>query len=89
MFSKGYSPNWYEEFFVIKKSKNTVPWKYLISDLKGEEIVGTFNENELQKANQKEIRTEKVIKRKDDKLYVKWKGYDSSFNSWINKKDIL
>ena len=84
MFSKGYSPNWYEEFFVIKKSKNTVPWKYLISDLKGEEIVGTFNENELQKANQKEIRTEKVIKRKDDKLYVKWKGYDSSFNSWIN-----
>ena len=69
MFSKGYSPNWYEEFFVIKKSKNTVPWKYLISDLKGEEIVGTFNENELQKANQKEIRTEKVIKRKDEKLY--------------------
>ena len=45
-------------------------------------------EKELQKTNQKEFRVEKVIKRKDDKLYVKWKGYDSSFNSWIDKKDI-
>ena len=31
----------------------------------------------------------KIIKRKGDKLYVKWKGYNDSFNSWINKKDIL
>ena len=37
----------------------------------------------------KEFRIEKVIKRKGDKLYVKWKGYDSSFNSWIDKKDLL
>ena len=57
-----------------------------ISDLKGEEIVGTFYEKELQKTNQKEFRVEKVIKRKSDKVYVKWKGYDSSFNSWIDKK---
>ena len=33
-----------------------------------------------------EFRIEKVIKRKGDKIYVKWKGYDSSFNSWIDKK---
>ena len=46
----------------------------------------TFYENELQKINQKEFRVEKEIKRKSNKLYVKWKGYDSSFNSWINKK---
>ena len=45
-------------------------------------------ENELQKANQKEFRIEKVIKRKGDKLYVKWKGYSNSFNSWLNKKYI-
>ena len=45
-----------------------------------------FYENELQKINQKEFRVEKEIKRKSNKLYVKWKGYDSSFNSWINKK---
>ena len=61
----------------------------LISDLKGEEIVGMFYKKELQKANQEEFRTEKVIKKKGDKLYVKWKGYDNSFNKWINKKHTL
>ena len=45
IFAKGYVPNWSEEVFVIKKVKNTVPWTYVISDLKGEEIVGTFYEN--------------------------------------------
>ena len=55
----------------------------------GEEIIGTFYEKELQKTNQQEFRIEKVIKRKGDKLYVKWKGYDSLFNSWIDKKDLI
>ena len=81
IFEKGYGPNWSEEVFVIKKIKSTVPWTYVISDLKGEEIVRTFYEKELQKTNQKDFRVEKVIKRKGDKLYVKWEGYDSSFNS--------
>ena len=44
IFEKGYVPNWSEEVFVIKKVKNTFPWTYVISDLKGEEIVGTFYE---------------------------------------------
>ena len=65
-------------------SLNTVPQTYVISDIKGKEIVGTFYKKELQKTNQKERRAEKVIKRKGSKLYVKWKGYDSS--SWIDKK---
>ena len=43
----------------------------------------------LQKNNQKEFRSEKVIKRKGDKLYVKWKGYDNSLNVWIDKKDLV
>ena len=89
IFAKGYTPNWSEEVFVIKKVKNTVPWTYVINDLNGEEIIGTFYEKELQKTNQKEFRIEKVIKRKGDKLYVKWKGYDNSFNSWIDKKDLI
>ena len=58
---------------------------FVIND-NGEEIVGTFYEKELQKLNQNEFRIEKVIKRKDDKLYAKWKGYDNSCSSWIDKK---
>ena len=74
---------------MIKKVKNTVPWTYVISDLKSEEIFGTFYKKELQKPNEKEFRVEKVIKRKGDKLYTKWKGYNSFFNSWIDRKDIV
>ena len=54
---------------------------YVINDLNGEEITGTFYEKRLQTTNQEEVRTEKVIKKKGDKLYVKWKGCDNSFNS--------
>ena len=89
IFAKGYTPNWSEEVFVIKKVKNTVLWTYVINDLNGEEITGTFYEKELQRTSQEEFRTEKVIKRKGDNIYVKWKGYDNSFNSWIDKKDLV
>ena len=81
--------NWSEEVFVIKKVKNTIPWTYVINDLNGEEIMGTFYEKELQKTNQEEFRIEKVIKRKGHKLYVKWKGYDNSFNSWIDEGNLV
>ena len=81
IFAQGYTPNWSEEVFIIKKVKNTVPWRYIINDLNGKEIIGTFYEKELQKTNQQKLRIEKVIKKKGAKLYVKWKGYDSSFNS--------
>ena len=86
IFAKGYTPNWSEEVFVIKKVKNTVPWTYVINDLNSEKVIGTFYEAELQKTNRKEFRIEKRIKRKGQKLYVKWKGYDNSFNNWIDKK---
>ena len=89
IFAKGYVPNWSEEIFVIKKVKNTVPLTYVINDLNNEEIIGSFNEKELQKTNQKEFRIEKTLKRKGDQLCIKWKEYDNSFNSWINKKDIV
>ena len=89
MFAKGYAPNWSEEIYLAKKIKNTVPWTYVISDLNGEEIVGSFYEKELEKSNQKEFRIEKVIKRKGNKLYVKWKGYNNSFNCWIDKNDLI
>ena len=49
IFAKGYTPNWSEEVFVIKKVKNTVPWTYVINDFNGEEIIGTFYEKELKR----------------------------------------
>ena len=90
VFAKGSTPNQLK-VSVIKKVKNPVPWTYVINDLNKEEIIGTFYEKELKKkTNQKEFRIEKVIKKKGDKqLYVKWKGYDNSLNSWIDKKDIV
>ena len=89
IFAKGYTPNWSEEVFVVPKIKNTVPWTYVVSDLNGEEITGSFYEKELQKTSQEKFRIEEVLKRKGDKLYVKWKGYDDRFNSWIDKKDLV
>ena len=62
--------NWSEEVFVIKEVKNTVSWTYVIDNLNGEKISGTFYEKELQKTHQKEFRIEKVIKKKSDKLNV-------------------
>ena len=89
IFAKGYTPNWLEEIFVVNKIKNTVPWTYIINGLNGEEIIGTFYEKELQKTNQEEFRIEKEIKKKENKVYVKCKGYDNLFNSWINKRDTI
>ena len=89
IFAKGYTPDWSEEIFVIKEIKNTVPWTYVISDLNGEQIIETFYEKGLQKINQQEFRIERVIKKKGNKLYVKWKGYESSLNSWFDKKDLV
>ena len=77
---------------MIKKIQNNVPWTYIVSDLNGEEIVMTFYEKkkkELQKTSQKEFSIEKLIKTKVCKLYVKWMGYDNSFNGRINMKDVV
>ena len=60
IFAKGYVPNWSRKVFVIKEFKNTVPWAYVISDLYGEEFARALY-----------VRVEKVIRRKDEKLYVK------------------
>ena len=78
-----------KKFLLLKKILKKVPWSYVSNDLNGEEIAGSFYKKELQKTSQKELRIEKGLKRKDDKLYVKWKGYDNRFNSWIDKKDLF
>ena len=66
IIAKGYTPNWSAEVFVIKEIKNRVLWTYVINDLNGEEITGTFYEKELQKIDQQEFRIEKVIRKKGD-----------------------
>ena len=88
IFAKGFTQNWSEEAFALSKIKNTVPWTYVISDLNGEKILGNFYQKEIQKTSQEKFRIRKIIKRKGDELYVKWKGYDNPFNSWIDKKDL-
>ena len=75
-----------KKFLWLIEEKNTVTWTYTISDLNGEEIVETFYETELQKTNQKEFRVERVLRRKGNKLHVKWKGYHSSFIVGLIKK---
>ena len=88
MFTKAcYVPNWSEKVFILKV-KNVVLWAYVISD-NGERLIATFYWKELQKTSQKEFIIEKLIKRKGEKLYVKWKDYNNSFNSSIDKKDIV
>ena len=89
IFTKGQTQNWSDEVFVVSKIKDTVPWTYVISDLNSEKISGKFYEKELQKPRQEKFRREKGLKRKGDKLHVKWKGYDDSFNNWIDKKDLI
>ena len=74
---------------MIKEVKNTDPWTNAINDFNGKEIIGIFYEKELQKINEQEFSIEKVIKKKGDKLYIKWKGYDNSFSTWIDKKDLI
>ena len=56
IFAKGYTQNWSEEVFVVSKIKDTVPWTYVISDLNGEKIAGSFYEQELQKTNQEKFK---------------------------------
>ena len=73
--------------FAISKIKSTVQWTIVIDDINAGEVIGTFYEKELQKTNQNEFKIEKVIKKKGKNF--KCKGFHNSFNSCINKKDIV
>ena len=89
LFDKGYTQRWTEEVFKISKIQLNIPVTYKITDYNGEEIQGSFYEQELQKTSQKTFRIEKVLKRQGDKSLVKWMGYPKSFNSWIDAKAMV
>ena len=55
IFAKGYTPNWSEKVFVIKKVKNTVPWTYVINDLNGDEIIGIIYEKNYKRLINKNL----------------------------------
>ena len=89
IFEKGYETNWTQEIFVIYDIKySNVPYYYL-KDLNNEKLDGTFYEQELQKTKQDDLYTiEKILKTKNNRIFVKWKGYSSDFNSWIDKNTV-
>ena len=86
IFEKGYDTNWTQEIFVIYDIKYSNVPHYYLKDLNNMRLQGTFYEQELQKTKQDDLYTiEKILKTNKDKIFVKWRGYDNSFNSWINK----
>ena len=90
-FEKGYTSNWSEQIYVIDDIKTSNVHYYYLKDLNGEKLDGTFYQEELLKTNMKEhdlYIIEKIIKKVGNKYLVKWKGYDDSFNSYVNKNDI-
>lgn len=90
VFEKGYTPNWSTEIFRIKKVQKTNPVTYLIEDAKHQPILGSFYAEELQKTENPNVYLiEKVLKRKGNKIFVKWLGFPSSENSWIDRTNIL
>eukprot|EP00117_Sycon_ciliatum_P030099 scpid75989/ scgid23809/ Putative uncharacterized transposon-derived protein F54H12.3 len=87
-FEKGYTPNWSEEVFQIRKVLFTDPVTYQLEDLKGEELTGGFYENELQQAKETGLRLNKVIKTKGNTSLVSFKGYPAKFDEWLRKSQV-
>ncbi|KAK9752023.1 Integrase core domain [Popillia japonica] len=90
IFSKTYTPNWSNEIFTVSKIQNTYPRTYAIQDAQGKTILGGFYELELKKVRYPDVYlVEKVLRRRKDKVLVKWLGMDTSHNSWISKDNVL
>ena len=91
-FEKGYLPNWSEELYIVDNVLITSPVTYKLKDTMGEEIQGSFYEQELQKSIQEVYRVEKVIRKKKidgvEQALVKWSGYSEKHNQWIPVKDL-
>lgn len=99
-FEKGYLPNWTREIFTVSRIiQGSVPYRYKVEDYNGEELEGTFYESELQKVIKKDdvyeveeilgYKKRRVGKKVISEVKVRWKGYPSSFDSWIPQADLI
>lgn len=90
IFEKGYTPNYSTEIFRIKSIQITNPVTYILEDYQGNPIKGGFYAEEIRRTRlPNTYLVEKVLKTRGDKVYVKWLGFSSQHNSWINKNEIL
>ncbi|XP_075210348.1 uncharacterized protein LOC142317681 [Lycorma delicatula] len=89
-FAKGYLPNWTNEVFTICKVKMTQPITFVLKDGKGEIVKGSFYTEELSKIKYGNVYlVEKVLKKRGNKLLVRWLGFDKKEDSWITKEDLI
>ncbi|KAE9526215.1 hypothetical protein AGLY_013846 [Aphis glycines] len=89
VFAKGYLPSWSTEIFKIVKINETLPTTYQLQDYTGKPIAGCFYSEEILKTNYpNDYLVEKIIRKKGKQIFVKWLGFDSTHNSWINMRDI-
>lgn len=90
IFDKKYMPNWSNEIFTIRKVQLTNPITYLLKDANNGNVLGCFYQEQLQKTKYpNDYLVEKVLKRKGNKVLVKWLGFDNTHNSWINKSNVV
>lgn len=91
VFAKGYTPNWTTEIFKIRKVQyNTDPITYLLDDYQNHEIKGSVYAEELQRVKHPDVYlVEKIIRRRNGQVYVKWLGFDAEHNSWIPEKEVF
>ena len=88
-FEMGYTTRWTEEIFTVSQVQYTDPPTYKITDYNGEEIQGSFYEQELQETTQEIFRIEKIIRKRGKKSLVKWLGHPESFNSWVDNEALI
>ncbi|XP_044019588.1 uncharacterized protein LOC122860011 [Aphidius gifuensis] len=87
VFDKEYKPNWTNEIFTITKINKTSPVMYKLKDYQENPIQGSFYNEELQKVRHSDIDLiKKVLKRRGNKMYVKYLGFDNSYNQWIDNQ---
>lgn len=90
VFYKGYTPNWTTEIFKIRRVQQTNPITYLFVDLDGNPIKGTVYAEELQLVGDPRLYlVERILKTRGGRVFVKWLGFDSTHNSWIDENQVL